>query len=140
MAIYRCSVCDTEFDEEKEGKQWDELTDEWACHVCESGKSLWSKVEDGTQGPDVSEEARDTSGSLDEYKRLSDDLEVHMADIHEMAETGQALIEPMRTRKPTPSWDDILIKGAQLAKIPLNHDVVVSTQTVIGPVPSNHSS
>lgn len=44
----------------------------------------------------------DTSGPLDEYKRLSDELEVHMADIHEMAYTGHTLIEPMRTRKPTP--------------------------------------
>jgi len=133
MAIYKCSVCDTEFDEEKEGKKWDELASDWACHVCESGKSLWLKAEDGVQGPDVSKEARDTSGSLDEYKRLSDELEVHMSDIHEMAETGQILIEPMRTRKPTPRWDDILIKGAQLAKIPLNHDVAVNMRTTIGP-------
>ncbi len=88
MAVYKCSVCDTEFDEEKEGKKWNDIEDDWACHVCESGKSLWSKIEDGTQGPDVSEKTKDASGSLDEYKRLSDDLEAHMADIHEIAETG----------------------------------------------------
>jgi len=133
MAVYKCSVCDTEFDEENHGKKWDELADDWACHVCESGKSLWKKVGEEAQGPDESKEAGDASGPLDEYKRLSDDLEVHMEDIHEMAETGQSLIEPMRTRKPTPSWDDILIKGAQLAKIPLNHDAAVNTRTVIGP-------
>jgi glutamate synthase domain-containing protein 2 len=134
MAIYKCSVCDTEFDEDKERKKWDELTDEWACHVCESGKSVWTIV-DAAPGPDVSDgEPKDTSGSLDDYKRLSDDLEVHMADIHEMAETGQSIIEPMRTRKPTPSWDDILIKGAQLAKLPLNKDVPVITKTTIGPM------
>jgi len=133
MAIYKCSVCDTEFDEEKEGKKWDELAGDWACHVCESGKSRWLQVEEETQGPVVSQEAKDTSGPLDEYKRHADDLEVHMADIHEMAETGRTIIEPMRTRKPTPSWDDILIKGAQLAKIPLNQDEPVNTQTVIGP-------
>jgi glutamate synthase domain-containing protein 2 len=39
----------------------------------------------------------------------------------------------MRTKIPVPSWDDILIKGVQLAKIPVNHDVPVTTKTVIGP-------
>ncbi len=133
MAIYKCSVCDTEYDEEKQEKKWHELSDEWACHVCESGKSAW-KIADEAPGPDVSDgKPKDTSGSSDDLKRLSDDLEVHMTDIHEMAETGHPIIEPMRTRKPTPSWDDILIKGAQLAKLPLNKDVSVNTKTTIGP-------
>ena len=134
MAIYKCSVCDTEYDEDKEGKKWDELTDDWACHVCESGRSFW-EIADVAPGPDVSNgEPKDTSGSPDEFKRQTDDLEVHMTDIHEMADTGRPIIEPMRTRKPTPSWDDILIKGAQLAKLPLNKDVPVSTKTTIGPM------
>jgi glutamate synthase domain-containing protein 2 len=55
-----------------------------------------------------------------------------MADIHVMAETGQSIIEPMRTRQPTFAWDDILIKGAQLSKLPLNHDQPVNTKTIIG--------
>ena len=67
------------------------------------------------------------------WRRPSDDLEIQMADIHAMAETGQSLIEPMRTRKKTFSWDDLLIKGAQLARVPLNEDEPVRTQTVIGP-------
>ena len=56
-----------------------------------------------------------------------------MADIHEIAETGKSIIEPMRTKVPTPSWNDLLIKGAQLAKIPLDREEAVSTKTVIGP-------
>jgi glutamate synthase domain-containing protein 2 len=39
----------------------------------------------------------------------------------------------MRTKKPVISWDDILIKGAQLARIPLNDDDAVNTETIIGP-------
>jgi glutamate synthase domain-containing protein 2 len=39
----------------------------------------------------------------------------------------------MRTRKEVISWDQILIIGAQLAKIPLNKDEFVDTKTVIGP-------
>lgn len=134
MATYKCSVCETIYDEEKEGKKWEELTGDWLCHVCESGKSFWKKIHKETATPDVSEEEpKDTSGSPEEYKRLSDELEICMADIHEMAETGKSIIEPMRTKIPTPSWDEILIKGAQLVKMPLNHEEQVNTKVVIGP-------
>lgn len=77
--------------------------------------------------------ARDTVGYLAEWKRESDEFEKHMSDIHEMAATGESIIEPMRTREDVISWDDILIKGAQLARFPLNKDEPVSTRTVIGP-------
>ncbi len=56
-----------------------------------------------------------------------------MADIHRMALTGESVVEPMRTRQPVVSWDDILVKGAQLARQPLNRDETVDTRTVIGP-------
>ncbi len=55
MAVYKCSVCDTVFDEEKEGKKWGELAEEWSCHVCESGKSVWQRIDEKDSGPDVSE-------------------------------------------------------------------------------------
>jgi len=135
MAVYKCSVCDTVFDEEKEGKKWEALAEDWNCHVCESSKSVWKKVDKETRSPDVSAGVTgDASGSPDEYRRLEDDLEIHMADIHAMAETGKPIIEPMRTKKTVPSWDDILIKGAQLAKLPLDRDVSVNTRTIIGPM------
>jgi glutamate synthase domain-containing protein 2 len=56
-----------------------------------------------------------------------------MVDIHMISETGASIIEPMRTERPTFSWDEILVKGAQLARIPLNHDEAVNTKTIIGP-------
>ena len=56
-----------------------------------------------------------------------------MVDIHTMAATGRSIIEPMRTKKKTCTWDDLLLKGAQLARFPLNEDEPVRTQTVIGP-------
>jgi len=33
MAIYKCKTCETIYDEEKEGVNWDELAEDWACHV-----------------------------------------------------------------------------------------------------------
>ena len=56
-----------------------------------------------------------------------------MRDIHEIAEKGQSLEEAMRTKQPVISWNDILIKGCQLARLPLLQDEEVSTRTVIGP-------
>jgi len=39
----------------------------------------------------------------------------------------------MRTKCPVPGWDDILFKGAQLYRLPLNEDEPVAMRTVIGP-------
>ena len=64
---------------------------------------------------------------------VSDDTEPYMTDIHRIAETGASISEPMRTKQPVMSWDEILLKGAQLARIPLNPDDPVNVQTVIGP-------
>ena len=55
MAIYTCSICETEFDETKEGTEWEQLPSDWTCHVCESGKSLWRMT--GDAGTRVSFEA-----------------------------------------------------------------------------------
>jgi hypothetical protein len=41
-----------------------------------------------------------------------------MVDIHRIAVSGESVLEPMRTTMPSPWWDLVLIKGAQLAKIP----------------------
>ena len=133
MAIYKCSVCETEFDETKEGIKWDQLSDDWNCHVCESGKSFW-RIPDDMPASDLSEGVAEIAADTESVpEKTFDDFEAYMADIHIMAETGQSIIEPMRTRQPTFSWDDILIKGAQLSKVPLNHDQPVNTKTVIGP-------
>ncbi len=135
MARYECDVCGTIVDEETEKKTWDDMPDDWCCPVCESGKTHFSRQEDGAAsqiGPPGAD-AGDTDGYLAEWRRMSDDVEGHMADIHAMAESGQSIAEPMRTRKRVVAWDDILIKGAQLAKLPLNEDAAVNTTTVIGP-------
>jgi len=117
MAIYRCSVCETIYDEEKEGKKGDHLPKDWACRVCESGKPYFNPVAktdtDRGKSEGVSEK---TSAVNHAIPRPHGDFEIYMDDIHTMSETGQSLIEPMRTMKPTFSWDQILIKGAQVGQ------------------------
>lgn len=69
---------------------------------------------------------------LSTYLRRDDEVEKHMDIIHEMAVTGKSIIEPMRTKLPVISWDDILIMGAQLNPLPLNEHDEVNTTTIIG--------
>ena len=56
----------------------------------------------------------------------------YMQEIHEMAVTGKSLGGSMGTKMPMPSWDSILLLGAQLNPPPLDDDAPVTTATVIG--------
>ncbi len=133
MALYICDVCDHEYDEDAEGVAWADLPDAWECPVCGSAKFEFKMaVEEGSAlaaEPESLAEPRQGG----EYQRTNDDLESRMDDIHVMAESGESILEPMRTKEAVIGWDDILVRGAQLAKRPLNGDDDVSVETVIGP-------
>ena len=134
MARYLCRVCEYVYDEERKGTTWDALADGWLCPVCESGKSRYDPITDyESASAPPSSTHKTVSAAIDDLRRECDELEVHMHDIHRIAESGGSVIEPMRTRMASPWWDYVLIKGAQLAKIPLNLDEPVNTETVIGP-------
>ena len=135
MDTYTCNICGHVHDEGEQGEAWADLPDDWACPICESAKSAFEQDGASAANMAVAQEAPSSGGGryLGEWARASDDVEANMAAIHQMAETGRSISEPMRTRKCALLWDDILIKGAQLAKLPLNEDVPVATQTVIGP-------
>lgn len=65
--------------------------------------------------------------------RRDDPARRHMATIHALAETGGLPDAAMATDLPLPSWDDILLLGAQLAPMPLAEDAAVDISCVIGP-------
>jgi glutamate synthase domain-containing protein 2 len=132
MTSYRCRICQYVYNEKTEGAPFDDLFPDWTCPVCGAAKSEFERLEEDILQPLPDEPVRERK-SLDDYRRTSDELETHMADIHRMALTGESVIEPMRSRQPAVSWDDILIRGAQLSRIPLNRDEPVETLTVIGP-------
>jgi glutamate synthase domain-containing protein 2 len=127
-----------------------DLPDDWKCPICKSDKTHLQRIEEEIKSEPIEQTLTcshcgakkkitissvrvDLEGYLGKWRRCSDDLEIHMADIHRMSVTGESIIEPMRTTQVVLSWDDILIKGAQLATIPLNKDEPVNTQTIIGP-------
>ncbi len=158
MAFYRCNVCNVfEYDTARgnsltgirPGTEPRDFPDDWKCPICDSDKThliLQPSPPAAARPPmacpvcgaSVPVPAIPAPGEtamryLAAWARPADDLEEYMADIHSMASTGEPIIEPMRTKKPVISWDDILIKGAQLARIPKNNSVAVNTRTVIGP-------
>lgn len=159
MAKYRCDVCNVfEYDDSrgdsptgmKPGTTPNEFPDNWKCPICKSDKSHIVPVKEEVKSEEMKGTVTcakcgatnevtiitakpDLGGYLGEWERDSDELEAHMAEIHKMSVTGESIIEPMRTTDDVISWNDIIIKGAQLAKFPLNEGESVNTKTVIGP-------
>ena len=142
MPEYHCTSCGHVYDEEHEGKRFEELDESWHCPVCFTAQSGFIKGDrEPIAVPDIEErtnsQAEPGSGRFradqKPWGRESDEFEPYMKDIHEIARTGESIIEAMRTRKSVIAWDDVLIKGAQLARIPHNEGVQVNTRTVIGP-------
>lgn len=136
MAKYVCNVCEYVHDEEITGQQWDELPVDWTCPVCDSPKDYCTLLdeEDSVPAPPENqlEKAEETPAPVDLQKVMAA-AEPYFADIQEIARSSHTMNEPMRTKDPVISWDEILIKGAQLARLPLNQEDPVKTTTVLGP-------
>lgn len=134
--IYKCSICGYEYDEEKEGKPFSELTE---CPICKQPPEKFNALEPEkpavsmeTANPTVSEETGNPDLSYPAETRKTDSNYRYMKEIHEMAVTGKSAIEAMGTQMKMPDWDDVLILGAQLNPMPLDEHAEVSLQTVIG--------
>ena len=126
MAKYKCSVCGYIFDEEKEGKKVTELKE---CPVCHQPADAFLLYEEVAQTQAAAAER--TLDYPKEYARTDESCR-YMKEIHQMAVTGKSISAAMGTRLPMPSWDDILILGAQLDPMPLDENAPVDTRTVIG--------
>ena len=135
MSAYECTVCGFVYDESTEGTPWENLDQDWVCPVCAAEKDFFESTDVAAKPQDTSptKAVADLGSYLSQWKRSSDELEPSMVMIHEMAVTGESVVEAMRTRRPVIAWEDILFKGAQLARLPLNEDVIVNTRTTIGP-------
>lgn len=134
--VYKCSVCGYVYDEEKEGKPFSELTE---CPLCKQPADKFEPVEDeSSKVSESTEEEKEVSEeeplnlSYPPETRKTDSNYRYMKQIHEMAVSGESIIEAMGTQMKMPDWDDILILGAQLNPPPLEEHAPVSTMTVIG--------
>lgn len=125
--IYKCTVCGHIHNEEATGVLLKDLD---KCPVCKQDISKFVEVEDSK-----STESTEIEGSELAYDKnyAKSDNDIRQMDaIHQMAISGKSIVEAMYTEFPMPNWDDILILGCQLNPQPLEGDVEVNTQTVIG--------
>lgn len=128
MAQYRCTICGFIYDEEKEGAPFSTLKE---CPVCHQPASSFVLYEEA-QPPEVVVQEELKLDYPKEFVREDKDCR-YMSEIHKMAVTGKSVSAAMATTLAMPSWDDILILGAQLDPMPLDEHAPVNTKTVIGP-------
>lgn len=119
MARYQCGICGYIFDEDAEEKEFSDLE---KCPVCGGSMDKFRLVEESGGQEAVPEPARPETAAPEaeesqdlsyptEYRRMDGSVR-YMDQIHEMAVTGQPIIEAMGTRMSMPGWDDILLLGA----------------------------
>ncbi|MGF6376237.1 glutamate synthase domain-containing protein 2 [Clostridiales Family XIII bacterium PM5-7] len=133
MAKYKCEVCGFVFDEEKEGVSFSDID---CCFACGVPKDRMERIQEEGEAAPVKEEksAEPKAGNLayDSNFARKDDSCRYMAEIHEMAVSGESLHGAMSTTMAMASWDEILLLGAQLNPAPLEETEPVNLQTIIG--------
>jgi len=121
----KCGVCGFVFENKADFEAAEK------CPVCGSAKELFAEV---NETPPETEElpVKTQDLSYDPETSRQDESCRYMKEIHEMAVSGETTIEAMGIKVPKPSWDSILILGAQLNPMPLEEHAPVITTTVIG--------
>lgn len=125
--IYKCIICGHIHDEESTGILLKNLD---KCPICGQPISKFVEVENSQSTQKA--EGSDSDLAYDKKYAKSDRDIRYMDAIHQMAITGESIVSAMYTDMPMPNWDEILILGNQLNPQPLESDVDVNTQTVIG--------
>ena len=123
---YECEVCGHIHEADE---KWKDTKDGWTCPICESNKSYFKSK--GISEPSSEQIQQGLEQEIHPPHECP--TEEYLNDIKIIADTRESIIEPMRTKKSVLAWDDIIIKGAQVAKTPLNEDETVNTKTIIGP-------
>lgn len=120
--IYKCLICGHIHNEESTGVLLDELD---KCPTCKQSISNFVEIE-------KKESFDNLELAYNKQFAKSDKDERAMDLIHEMAISGQSIVSAMGTELKMPNWDDILIVGSQLNPQPLEKEIDVNTQTIIG--------
>ena len=125
--IYKCTICGHIHNEEATGTLLKDLD---KCPICKQDISNFVEVEDAKSSENPEIENTELAYNKDHAK--SDRNIRQMDAIHQMAISGKSIVSAMYTELSMPNWDDILILGNQLNPQPLEGDVKVNTQTIIG--------
>ena len=97
MAIYKCNVCGAIYDEEKEGRPISELSE---CPVCHQPVSRFELIPEENIKSNAENMQKTDSGALDYDSATAryDKSSRYMAEIHEMAVTGNYISAAMSTK------------------------------------------
>ncbi|MDD3186229.1 MAG: glutamate synthase-related protein [Anaerostipes sp.] len=131
MSIFKCDICGYIYHEEKEGTTFTDLPADYVCPICKATKDHFLEQEKSK----ATETSANTANPLaypEAFAKSSSAEFPQLDKIHQMALTGESVVNAMGTLKPIVSWDDILILGAQLNPAPLNAGEPVDTTTIIG--------
>ena len=128
MAVFKCKICGYLYDEEKMGKPLSAMSE---CPRCEQPASNFELVSGEAMPAPEAEKTPETLDYPVAHARTDGSVR-YMDEIHQMAVSGQSIIEAMSTQLPMPGWDDILLLGAQLNPPPLDEHAPVNAQTIIG--------
>lgn len=121
-----CPVC------HQPGSKFREEANEEMLDMREAdGKTAEGMAEDGKETDEKEEGALEDLSYDKRFYRIDESCR-YMEEIHQMAVTGKTIGGAMGTKMPMPSWDDILLLGAQLNPPPLDEEDPVNTMTVIG--------
>lgn len=129
MALYRCSVCGYEFDEEQNGKLISEID---VCPYCKQPAYVFEEVKEEKEEKIAIESDEVHPLEYPKETARADSSIRHMMDIHRTAVNGTPIIDSMGTLATMPNWDDIMIIANQLNPAPLDENVNVNTTTIIG--------
>ena len=152
MAKYRCPMCGWIYDEEAEGAPFSTLK---ACLLCGAPASEFYLVEEdedrgaleeidavtGQRTEKTGKAVPSTDVAVDSARSLAVSAELrrtdalirHMDTIHTLAEQGSVPDGAMATSVALPSWDELLVLGAQLDPMPLDEGAPVDISCVVGP-------
>lgn len=121
-----CPIC------HQPGSKFREEANEETLDMKEAdGKTADDVTEDGGEKDEKEEGALEDLSYDKRFYRIDESCR-YMEEIHQMAVTGKTIGGAMGTKMPMPSWDDILLLGAQLNPPPLDEGDPVNTMTVIG--------
>ena len=127
MKKYKCNVCSHEFYENEAVMENNRIT----CPVCHAAAPSLTEIGSEAAGTEAANQTLNSLAYPPDFARADDSIR-YMAEIHQMAVTGEPIIEAMGIKKIVPGWDDILILGAQLDPPPLESHETVDAETVIG--------
>lgn len=129
MRKFKCTMCGFEFDESQAIIAEDGTLQ---CPACGAPMELLVEIEPDADSPiSAYEKSNQKLTPTSGFERTDEGIR-YMDEIHRMAATGETIVESMGIKVQTPCWDDILILGAQLDPMPLEHDEPVNAVTVIG--------